>query len=79
MEYKNEEYPFYEYFYFSDYLNEKYITEKLTHMDENKYPVLRKYLGHKNNKDVKNNYSLDKLNLFNSVLNLINEKYYNKI
>ena len=55
LEYKNEEYPFYEYFYFSDYLNEKYIIEKLTHKEENKYPVLRKYLGHKNNKDVKNN------------------------
>ena len=79
LEYNKREYPFYEYFYFSDYLNETYISEKLTHMDENKYPVLRKYLGVKNNKDVKNSYSLNNLNLFNSVLNLINEKYYNKI
>jgi len=49
-------------------------------MDDNKYPVLRKYLESKNkNKTDKNNYSLDNLNLFNSVLNLINEEYYNKI
>ena len=68
MEYKNEEYPFYEYFYFSDYLNEKYITEKLNHMDENKYPVLRKYLGHKNNKDVKNNSFCITISIKNSII-----------
>ena len=82
LEYKTEEFPFYEYFYYSDYLDEKNISEKLTYMNESRYPVLKKYLESKNNKeikDVKNNYSLDNLYLFNSVLNLINEKYYNKI
>jgi hypothetical protein len=77
-EYKTEEFPFYEYFYYTDYLNEKYIEEKLIHMDETKYPVLKKYLESKNIQ-TDNNYSLDNLNLYNSVLNLINEKYSNKI
>ena len=79
-EYKNEEFPFYEYFYYTDYLNEEFINEKLSHMDKNKYPILNNYLESKNTqKDINNNYSLDNLNLFNSVLNLINEKYFNKI
>ena len=79
-EYEKEDFPFYDYFYYSDYLNEKYINEKLIHMEDSKYPVLKKYLEFKNkDKTDKNNYSLDNLNLFNSVLNLINEKYYNKI
>jgi len=77
-DYKKEEYPFYEYFYFTDYLNEEYISEKLSHMDENKYPVLKSYLESKKTQKA-DNYSLENLNLFNSVLNLINEKYSNKI
>ena len=49
-------------------------------MNENKYPVLKKYLDSKNDqKDDNNDYSLDNLNIFNCVLNLINEKYSNKI
>jgi len=50
-------------------------------MDENKYPVLKKYLEHlnTNNKGEQNNYSLDNLNLFNNVLNLYFEKYFNNI
>ena len=48
-------------------------------MDENKYPVLKQYLNSKNNKENKNNCSLDNLNLFNTVLNLLNEEYSNKI
>jgi len=80
LEYKKEDFPFYEYFYYTDYLNEEYISEKLSHMDENKYPILKSYLDSKNvKKDDNNNYSLDNLNLFNSVLNLINEKYSNRI
>ena len=31
--YKIEAYPFYDYFYYSDYLNKKYINEKLMHID----------------------------------------------
>jgi len=42
-------------------------------MDKNKYPVLNQYLNSKYNKE--NNYSLDNLNLFNTVLNLISEEY----
>jgi len=77
--YESEKFPFYEYFYYTDYLNEEYINKKLKEMDENKYPVLNQYLNSKYNKENKNNYSLDNLNLFNTVLNLINEEYYNKI
>ena len=76
LDYKKEEFPFYEYFYYTDYLNGKYINKNL---DENKYPVLKYYLDSNNNQASNYNYSLDNLNLFNSVLNLINEKYYNKI
>ena len=47
-EYKKEEFPFYEYFYQTDYLSEDYKKEKLSHMDENKYPVLKLYLDSKN-------------------------------
>ena len=77
LEYKKEDFPFYEYFYYTDYLNEEYINEKLSHMDENKYPMVNNYLKFKNIQN--DGYCLDNLNLFNSVLNLINEKYYNKI
>ena len=42
-DYKKEECPFYEYFYYADYLNEKYINEKLENMDDGMYPVLKQY------------------------------------
>ena len=78
---EKNDYPYYEYFYYCDYLDEKYISEKLSHMDENKYPILKKYLEYKNNnKDkIKDNYSLDNLNLFNTVLNLFSENYSHQI
>ena len=76
--YKTEEFPFYDYFYYSDYLNEQYINEKLSHMDENKYPVLKYYLDQIGKTD-KEQYSLENLNIFNDALNLINEKYFNNI
>ena len=80
LEYDKKEFPFYEYFYYTDYLNEKYIEEKLIHMDDTKYTVLKVYLESQNKTaDNTNNYSLVNLNLFNSVLNLINDKYFNKI
>ena len=81
--YSKEEYPFYEYFYYCDYLDEQYISEKLSHMSEFKYPILKKYIENKNNnKDDNNNddyYSLNNLILFNTVLNLFSEKYSHKI
>ena len=78
--YKNDEFPFYEYFYYTDYLNESYINGKLKYMDETKYPVLKLYLESlENEKGVNNNYSLDNLDLFNKVLNLYFEKYSNHI
>ena len=79
--YKKEEYPNYEYFYYSDYLNENYIMDnKLKNNEVIKYPLLNKYLNYKKNiKTKENKYSLDKFNLFNKTLNLINEKYSHKI
>ena len=79
MEYDKKEFPFYKYFYYTDYLNEKYIEEKLSHMDERNYPVLKQYLESKKNQPENYKYSLNNLNLFNSILNLINEKYSYKI
>ena len=77
--YNESEYPFYDYFYYTDYLNENYIYEKLNQNDPNTYPILKLYLDSILLKDEKKKYSLNKLNLFNSTLNLINEKYTNKI
>ena len=82
--YIKKDYPFYENFYYSYYLNENNISEKLHEMDENKYNkylLLRKYLEFKiGNKDNNNDdYSLDYLNLFNTVLNLFYEKYSHQL
>ena len=60
--YKIEEYPFYDYFYYSDYLNRKYFNEKLMHIDANQYSVLKYYLENKGKTD-KNLYSLDNLKI----------------
>ena len=79
--YKKVDYPYYEYFYYTDYLDEDYVMDKiLSHKEENKYPLLNKYLKYKK-EEKKNNdlYSLDNLYLFNTVLNLINEIYSHKI
>ena len=78
-DYPKKDYPFYQYFYYTDYLDERYINEKLSHMKETKYPVLKNYLESKNNRTEDINYSLNDLNLFNTVLNLIDENYYNKV
>jgi hypothetical protein len=43
-EYDSEEFPFYEYFYYTDYLNEVYIKKKLKEKDENDYPMIIEYL-----------------------------------
>ena len=56
------------------------MNEKLTYMDEDSYPVLKVYLYSLNNAiSEEDKYSLNNLNLFNNVLNLINEKYSNNI
>jgi len=78
--YDKKDFPFYKYFYYTDYPNEKYINEKLSHMDENRYPVLKSYLDFINkDKSEENNFSLNNLSLFNNALNLINEKFFNNI
>lgn len=38
---KKGEFLFYEYFYCINYLSIEYIKEKLSHMEESKYPVLK--------------------------------------
>lgn len=58
---KKEEFPLYEYFYFTKCLNEEYNNEKLSHMDEYKYPVLRYYFKLSSTKE--DNNALDNLNL----------------
>ena len=77
--YQNEDFPFYRYFYYTDYLNEKYIIEKLEYMDKSKYPVLKMYLDYNNEKEDKNDYIINNINLFNSVLNMLYQTYFNKI
>ena len=84
--YKNLEFPFYEFFYYTDYLNEEYISNIPKNRDENEsYPLLFKYLKNKKQKKLKeenndkDNYSLDNLYLFNKVLKLFNDKYSNQI
>ena len=78
--YDKNEFPFYEYFYYTDYLNEKFIYEKLSLFDEREYPVLKYYLEHKINKlDEDNKFTPNNLLLFNNALNLINQAYFNNI
>ena len=54
-----KEYPFYEYFYYSDYINEAYLLEKVK-SKKDKYPVLFKVLENNINKK-ENKYSLNNL------------------
>jgi hypothetical protein len=83
--YKNNGFQFYEFFYYTDYLDEDYINNILKGRDENNYPVLTKYLQYKKQKkskdkdDIKDKYSLDDLYLFNKTLKLFNDKYSNQI
>ena len=79
IEYSKKDYPFYEYFYFTDYIDDKYVKYKLSFMDESRYPVLKKYIESKGDKTNNSTYSLENLNLFNKVLNLFYENYNNKI
>ena len=76
--YNIKDFPFYEHFYYTDYLDEEYIENLLKGRDENNYPVLVKYLQFIKQKKskVQNYYSLDNLILFNQILQLFNGKYY---
>ena len=68
-------YPFYNYFYYSDYINEDYLLNQLYHKENNKYPVLFKYLNHYTSPSNTNIYSLKYLKMYNEVLNMFNDKY----
>ena len=74
-EFKDKEYPFLEFFYYSDYINEEYLLDKLYYLERDKYPLLLKILEEKQSKKNNNKYSLKKLSMFNEVLNLFDEKY----
>ena len=77
--YDKLEYPFYEYFYYTEYLNENYLEKILNHRDRNEYPILNYYLEfqktNNDNETEDDKYPLSKLYMFNTVLNLFNEKY----
>ena len=82
---KNKDFRFYKYFYYTDYLDENYINNILKGRDEDKYPLLTRYLKYKMQEiyeeedDIEDKYSLDNLNLFNKGLKLFNDKYSNQI
>ena len=72
-----DEYPFYKYFYYSEYINEEHLLNILNDNDD--YPVLLKILNMNIQDNNSNKYSLNNLPIFNEVLNLFNDKYYNSI
>ena len=78
-EYKKSEFPFYENFYYTDYLDEDYIYNLLKDKDEDNYPTLVKYLKNKSQEQSEDNYSLDNLILFNKVFKLFNDFYSDQI
>ena len=69
------DYPFYNDFYYSDYINEDFLLNQLYHKENNKYPVLFKYLNHFTSPTNNNIYSLNYLKMYNEVLNMFNDKY----
>ena len=77
MDLNKNEYPFYKYFYYSDYINEAYLMNEIK-SKKDKYPVSFKVLESNINKK-ENKYSLENLPNFNEVLNLFNEKYFYSI
>ena len=68
-----EDFPFNEYFYYSDYVDEKYLN-LLINEDKNNYPGLVKYLELKNNNNI-----LDDFYIYNTALNYLYEEYSSKI
>ena len=80
--YKEEivNYPFYEFFYYTNYLDDKCIYEKLNKEDINQYSVLKMYLENRlSTKSDKNKDIFDNIYIFNNSLNIINQKYFNNI
>ena len=67
-----EEYPFNEYFYYADYIDEKYLSENIKNKKED-YPVLTKYLELKDNGNPLNDFYI-----YNNALNYLNEEYSSK-
>ena len=77
---KEKDYPFYEFLYYTSYLDEKNINEKIIQRSENKYPVLKMYLDYRmKDKEDKYKYLVDNMHTFNNALNLISQKYFNNI
>ena len=54
-DYDARKYPYYEHFYYTDYLDEKYIDNTLEHKHINEYPMLSKYMESKKQKKMKIN------------------------
>ena len=71
---KEQEYPFYKYFYYSDYIDENYLNQIINNEDSKNYPVLMEYLSQKNNDNILNNFYI-----YNYALNSINEEFSSKI
>ena len=56
-----DDYPFYNYFYYSEYINEDYLLDKINHSEgRSRYPVLFKVLENKCFNRNQKTYSLDK-------------------
>ena len=70
------DYPFNNYFKYFNYIDEKSLLKTLKQVD--KYPVLYNVLKDNDSRN-QNKYSLDKLPMFNEVLNLFELKYSNLI
>ena len=77
LNYGEEDNYFDNLFVYSDYINEDFLLKELSHKDDEKYPVLRKYLENnkKLTKENKNELSLGNLLIFNKTLNLVKDKY----
>ena len=72
-----DQYPFKEYFYYSDYIDEKYLKSILNDECQKDYPVLAKYLDLKINDN--NKVQINDFYKFNKVLCGLNEEYSSKI
>ena len=84
--YSRDQYPNYDNFYYTDYLDEENVSKLFQANDlanKSEYVVLNSYLKYDKNKKInetkknkeENYYSWDNINTFISVLNLFNEKY----
>lgn len=88
--YSRDQYPNYDNFYYTDYLDEENVSKLFQANDlanKSEYVVLNSYLKYDKNKKInetkknkeENYYSWDNINTFISVLNLFNEKYSHTI